>query len=651
MRALAPLLFALGCGESASPGEAWWEQREPQGACWQVNLGDGLDTEGADELHALYDCVNQRGGFDAIGGMDRAMDASSREDRPLGAEVGLLAKGLAGSGLDLFATAEVALSLMEGEDRPIEPALHVMVELLYGQPYAVIAGGGVTLESETALEQGVVLPLLPVVSQVSSAILDDGGDIPAMAAAALESEALDDAVCTVVGLARSEDDDVTRLRERLLPDLGAAIEATRDAGNDRWDEASGDSIRDLLRAALLETRGDGRNAIAALAGDLEPILESEEVRDRLRDLLQDLDREGQLDELPLWALHLAEVDVEGQTLCDADTTSGCSGGDSALTALVRLLAETNAEVSCVYGIYEGNLAIDLLKQLSALDPDTVIDLNELLGDVLGYSITDDLLEWALGSCDGISDVGQIVDDLGSLDRLNDPESGKLLGVLIGALGALYDEDAGLDELGPLADLLTIVDGRELMPPVEEVLRDLASTALMSDVAALVPLLLDPSPLRVDGCPQGSSPLDFDSGLDLVAGLLLQGDRDEAPLETLQPLLNASLSHDGTWDAIGNLGALLSEDDAELQGALELVDALVAADPELGLLRQLGPLLEDEDVIGPALRLAESGELMDATGSTELSRGGPLPFLAGLVTGGTLTVVLRTLDLVLATLGA
>lgn len=580
------LLWATGCAEEAAE-PAWSDQLSPAGPCWEVNLGDGLDTEGADELHALYGCLNQDGAFAALAGVDAAMDASSREDRPLGAELGLLVEGMLDAELDVFGAAGVLLALLEDEDRPVEPALELVVELLYARPYPVIAGGGVTLASESALEQGVVAPLLPAVAEAAAALQDDGGDALALAEEALGSERLDEAVCTVVGLASSQEDDV------------------------------------------------------------------ETLRDRLADLLGDLDRQGELEEIPLWALHLASVDVNGEPLCDAETTRDCSSGDSALEALIRLLAEANTEVECsVLGlsIYEGNLAVDLLALLAGWESDTLEDANDLLGDVLGYSISGDLLDWVLGACDGMDDPAQLVDDLGSLDRLNDPEAGELLSVLVGALGALYDPDAGLDELEPLVEVITIVHDRELLPPTEEVLRDLASSALVSDLGLLVPLLLDPSPLAVDGCPTGASPLEFEDLWDLIGEALTKGERAEAPVATLQPVLNALLGQEGTWTALGNLAGLLGEDEATVREALPLVAEIVAADPDLELVAQLGPLLGDEALSGPLLRIAESRELMDAVGSTELSQEGPLPFGARLVTGGTVESLLRTLDLLLDTLG-
>lgn len=648
---VAGLALLMSCS-SSPPEVGWWEQRQPSGPCWEANLADGLSTESADEIHAIYRCLNKDGGYEALSGLDASMDASSRADRPLGAEIGQLALGLSGADLDLLSVAGVALDLLDAPDEPIEPLLEISVELLYGQPYGVIANGGVNLKSESALGDGVVVPLLPVVSGVSEAILDDGDAVPALLADALESETLDDAVCTMVGLASSGDPDVEALRARLLPDLGAAIADARSPENDRWSEASGDSLRDLLDGALLETRGDGKNAVAALAVELEPILEDDAVRDGLRDALQQALDEDQLDTLPAWAQHLVEVDAQGVRLCDASVTTSCSSEDSALVALLRLLAESNADVECSFigiSLYDGNFAIDLLKMLAALDPDTAASLTDLAGAVLGWSWTGDVLEWILGSCVG-ADTAAMVADLDALDRLNDPESGELLGVLVGLLGAVYDEGQGRDQLQPLVDTLTVAHDRGLLPPLEEVLRDLGNTPIADDVVALVPLLLDPGPLDVDACPDGSEPLELEQIWALVGDALLARDRDQAPLATLQPVFNATLTQDATYTALGNLGGLLAEQDASVGALWELIPELVAVNPDLSLVHDLGPLIRDEQIRGPALRLLESRPLTGAVGETSLTEEGPLPFAARLVTGGTLDAVLRTVDLVLGTLG-
>ena len=67
------LTLLMSC--SAAPSQqGWWEQRQPSGPCWEANLADGLSTESADEIHAIYRCLNKDGGYEALGGLDAAMD-------------------------------------------------------------------------------------------------------------------------------------------------------------------------------------------------------------------------------------------------------------------------------------------------------------------------------------------------------------------------------------------------------------------------------------------------------------------------------------------------------------------------------------------------------------------------------------------------
>lgn len=652
-RSLLLLLPVLaGCGGEGNVA-GWWDQPSPSGPCWAVDLADGLSTSSTDELHALYRCLNQDDAFAAFGGLDVTMDEHSRAGQPLGVELALMAQGLGQTEVDLFAIAGVALDLLEAEDRPIEPLMRSLVELMYGQPYAVVAADSFELTSESALASGVLVPVLPALSASAAVILDDGDAIPSLLGEALESSTLEDAVCTVVALADATDGTTASAVDGLLPHLGTAIGDARSPDNDRWSGSSGDSLRDVVEALVVNTAGDGQTALEAMSGDLEGVLLDAEVGARVHALVEDASDDGYLDELPLWALYLTEVDPLGEALCDGGSSSGCSDDDSALYALIRMLHDADTEVDCsVVGItvYEGNLAEDLLRLIAEQDPDTVLDLNDLLGTLLGWSVTTDLLDWLLGACDGIADTTQLVADLESLDRLNDPEAGRLLEVLIAALGAVYEPDGSLDHMSPVVDLIGTAHARGLIHPVEEVLRDLASTALISDVVDLVPALLEPANLNTDRCPTDSAPLDFDATWALLGDLLTAGDRAEAPIDTLSPVLIAALSHEGTWTAVGNFGALAREDDAEVAGLLDLIPGIVAADPELDLVAELAPILTTAAVYEPALRLVESDALIEAACETELSAEGPLPFAARQVIGGTMDEALRTVDLLLGELG-
>ena len=75
-------LLMVGCGAASAP-ESWTEQVSPSGPCWEVNLTDGLDESSTDELHGLFDCLNQGGNLAPFSGVVDAMDATSRSGIPL----------------------------------------------------------------------------------------------------------------------------------------------------------------------------------------------------------------------------------------------------------------------------------------------------------------------------------------------------------------------------------------------------------------------------------------------------------------------------------------------------------------------------------------------------------------------------------------
>ena len=60
-------LLMVGCGGNTSP-PSWTDQVSPSGPCWEVNLTDGLDESSTDELHGLFDCLNQGGNLDPFAG-------------------------------------------------------------------------------------------------------------------------------------------------------------------------------------------------------------------------------------------------------------------------------------------------------------------------------------------------------------------------------------------------------------------------------------------------------------------------------------------------------------------------------------------------------------------------------------------------------
>ena len=635
------LLWMAGCA-FVEGEERWSDQLQADGPCWRVELGDGLDESSTAELRDLFACVNQRGAIEPLAPMLDALEQDSRAGVVLGIELAGLVNDLPALDVDLGGLLDLALALLEDPARPIEPLAELMVELTYGRPYAQVAllpDRGTQAE----LDQGAVRPALPVLGAVAGALLDQPEPALPLLAEVLVDPVVADSTCTLIGLATTGDAEAAALGADLLPALGQALQSATDDGNDLWSGASGDSLRDLVGALLLTPGDDGLTAVQGLRGQLLPMLEDELLVANLRQTITQARTDGRLDTLPAQLRYLAVVDVQGQDLVYGD--------DSALLALLRLLDAGNTEVSCSVDLIVtdlsidlGNLSVALLGLLAEQDPQTAADGVGLLSELLGWGLTESTLDLiaSSGLCPAID--AQLVSDLGAVDRLSDPEVDDLLVVLLSALADLRDGEE--DHLVDLVDLASGLVERGVVPPLEEALRDLGGGNLAADLSQIVGLVLDPAVLAVDGCPEGSTPLRFEGLVGLLRAAL--ADRlGGAPLDVVEPMLATALTHDGTWTALQNLGALLRAPDARARQGLALLADLVRLDPQLTLITGLAPLLDQDALVYPLLRLAEAPALLEAAAApSDLQREGPLPWFSGLVLGGTLDSLLRTVDLAL-----
>jgi hypothetical protein len=637
---IALALLMTGCGADTSEAD-WSNQVSPGGPCWEVNILDGLDESSTAELHGLFDCVNQGGNLDPLSGVVDALDADSRSGIPLGVELALLINDLPNVDVDVFSFAGFALDLIEQEPTLIGDALAVVVELMYGDAYADIVATGPS-GSASALDRGVIRPALPVVARVSTAMLDDGPGITSMVADALASQAAADGVCTIVAL--SEDPSTADLAADLLPNLGAAIAHSRSPDNDRWTDASGDSLRDLASVMLLETGGDSQTLIEAVSPDLLSILNDDALLDRLLSALQRAEDDDLLDPLPQELLYLASVDIDGNPLS--------VGEDSALLCLLRMLHAANNEFSCsidIFGLFEfDNLSVEILGLLASQEPGTVASGLELLGPLLGNSVVEWLLDGfvSLETCPLLTD--QLISDLDAINRLNDDEASSLVVVMLDLLGAFY-QSSDSTHATELVQILSMTYARGAVPPVEEALRDLAGSDIARDLTDLVPVLMDTDDLTTESCPTAAAPLDLDAILDVLVVMLTE-ESGQTPLVAMEPILFPLLGHENTWELLGNLSNLLVDNDARLQDGVALLTRLIALDPDLTLLYDNVDLLADPTLITPILKITESDEVVAAMSEAELTAEGPLPFTARLITSDILQTLLRTIDLVLDALG-
>ncbi len=626
------LALLLACAPSDGGPSDWLDQTGPGGPCYAVNLLDGLDEGSTQELHDAFTCLNREGALQPFAETVDSLDADTREDEPAGLALARTVNRLPEADLSLASVLSTSLELLESGE--LTWLSELGAELLYGQPFDTL--GEIDLAAASSLDRGLVRPLLTVLHHVAGATLDDDLEALELLGQALADRRLLRAIHSASALSR----DATwgETVHELPEHLGDAIERARSAENDRWDEATGDSLRDLADKLLVETGGDGRPAIEHMADPARVIFEDEQVAARLETVLDRLEREDRLRALPPQLLYLAEVDVEGGSLQD--------GEDSALVALLRLLRRGNTSMDCSIDlviteldlIHIDNVSVELLSAMAELDPEDAQGGVDLLGDILGTSLSRSVL-YAIadeGVCDPLD--RQMVDDLEAIDRLTDPVESDLLVSLLLVLQALHQVDTS--RVPELVDLIATVHAFEADRALEEVLRDIGTTRLVYDVFELLPPLLDGEPGTL---PEGVAAFDFEAGWSVLRDVARHNGAGRSLIEELAPLLQTALVEDDTWRVVGNLAGLLQEDSARLAELPERLPAWVEASPELPLLEKTGAALAEPRIARDLLLILDTDAVIEALARAQLLDEGPLPFLGRLVVGGTLDELLEFLQ--------
>jgi hypothetical protein len=646
------LLLLLSACDFREDQPSWHDQVQADSPCYEVDLFDGLSEESTEELHDLYECVDQ-GNLGPLGPLVDALDAPARGGDAAGVELARLINHLPDTGLDLAAILDATVILLEDQGAPVVSAAELLVELIYGQPYQQLAQAPPPTDA-SALEDGLVVPALPLVSELASQALDGDAGLGQLTAELLRAEPTLDAVATFLAVARSEDDLLSQVPEDLLTSLGEALEMVEDSSNDHSSASTGNSLRDLGVALCAEASGD-RTALELVLEPASALLDDPELEAALSEALGASARGGHLDPLPAQFALLASQDVHGGSLSAAE--------DSSLVAMLRLLHTADRQVTCstigIEWLHTENLSVWLLELIAEQEPDNVDFLLDVGGWTLSYG---ELIEALASQC--TIDSAQFAADAPALERLVDPEAGDLLVTLLELLRALQPS-GGESRIPQLVAIISAVHEHELGEPIEELLKDLAGSRVVSLLLDLVPPLVDPwsdeawCANGTDTCLEetwaGYGPDDFEPGrepvdleaLSAIPGALMEpGDDGRSPLERLRPVLRLAVGHAVTWEVADNAGALLRSPGARSAGILADLPGWEQVDPEWKILSMGADLLEDGACTTPALRIAETEPVLDALAASSEQEEGPLPFLSRLVTDGTLAEVLATVKLIL-----
>lgn len=640
--AAALLTIALGCVPS-EPTPDWWDQLEPDSVCYQVDLLDGLDESSTTELHDLFDCINYRGHLDPLVPASVAFDAPTRSGSPTGIELAALVNDLPELDIDPLGLAGAAAEALQSDDQPVREVLDLFLELVYGTRATKVRGGAIDLDDPGALEAGIVHAAKPLVPVLTDLLLAEGSGYGETTAELLVDPELHRWLRSVASLAGSQHPTLVEPMDHLVEHLGDALGARHDTGNDHWWGASGDSLRDLVDIFLL-----GNDPLLdELAPEAIAVFGDHLVRVDLQNQVSEWHDEGHLQELIPQLAWIASVDPEGGPL-DQDEIS-------ALSALVRLLHDTNQPMVCSFDLWVtdlevdlGNLAIAILEILADQDPTLVRDGVGLLGDLLGWDLSALILDEVAesGVCSALTP--QVVDDLGALDVIYEPEAYDLLVVFIDLLAVLkYGEENRIPEM---VELAADLHATAALDPVEEVLRDLGDEPLVDDLVAMLPAILEPEAYGITAGEQ--PPIDFQDLLSALLWALEPGDDGRTGWQRLEPFATPLLTDDATWTVLDRLGSLLAEGTSQTAQILDLVARVLPEDIDLALLDDVALLVGDERVSGPALRLLESELLTEllATNPTGQDARVPLAWVVELVLSGILEDLLELVDLMLTSFG-
>lgn len=636
--------FVLLAGCSLGPAETHWSSKlTPAGPCWEVNLVDGVDETSTEELHDLFACLNRSGNLEALTSIDQAMDAHDRNSEPIGHAVAKLTNALPTSGYDLLGLAGKALQLFDEYHEDADLILEAAVESIYGIPYSHI-DDDFDLGSGENLSAGVLLPAITLGSQAATGLLDGGDEAHEEVLSVLDSELLDSAACTLAGVVYSEDPALKPVGDSLMSNLAKAWNRSKNTDNDIWSGASGNSIRDLIDVLRI---GQDSSPMDELSPIISTLLEDDAVQRNTKQVLIEAASAGHLVHLPSQLQYLADVNANGIPL-----SSGTAGDVSALQAGARLLYYGNTEVDCSIDIpilpdvefSLGNLSVSILRRLALMDEDTAVDSVDFLSGVLNLSLTQTILDTIVSTdvCPVLNN--DLVEDLVVLERLNDPAVGDLVAVLHGLLDGVYQEGE-LNRLPETVDLMSAVYAQDLLPPIEEALRDLASTQLAGSMTTIIETLVDPSSLDQSVCDDDALPLDYEKLWRAASDGLA---RSDAPSH-LSRVAETALADPALWSFLDHGAKLCADTDARVHQLPEVfVNLLLDERTGLGL-DAIREAARDPNVWGPSLNVLENPELVSALTAPTEAHEGPLPFVARLVRSDTVTVMLQTIDLLLDSL--
>jgi len=622
----------------------WYETLEPSGPCYEANLRDGLVEESSVETRAVFDCLNQSGNLEPLSALIATTDQTNRTGEINNLAFASVLNSTISTGLDPFSMIAAASDILRQNNNEISEILQAFVEQVYGVPFSSIDGS----ETSLTLENGTLAPIIRATSLAASALLDEELSALAPVRDALTSEFTLAAVHTLLGAVGGSNEALSANIGRLPELIGDLLERSQSPENDVWDGTSGDSMVDFITGFLNGSDGNGTSSIQAFNTPLNRITGDTTLGGAIEEVIAELSEENKLHSIGLQLQYLAKVDATGGTLT--------MGEDSALVSGLRLLSNGNQSFDCSLDLWItdidfsfGNFSETLLRTFSEEgSAQTGVDL---VSSMLDIGISESILNLLAdsGLCPAFD--REMVGDLNSIDRLNDPETSDLLSVSVEIISAV-DQSGNSSKLSELVELMSVPERHGWNQHTSELLRDTAGTLLVETGIELVETIVT-SPENIDqsNFPEGAGVLEFrdiwraikastDTAYDGTSGILAL----EAPLV-------AFINSGEVSSASENLAEILTDPNSTSRSAMNWLSELVEYSPELTWLQNISDTLLTEENTRNMSLLLENEPVISTLTTGQNGEVSPLEWIADLQITGAFSSVIFLTDWLLKTMGA
>lgn len=631
---LAPLAALVMCScQSPSYGD-WLFQLDPESACYEVNLLDGLDEHTTEEIDALFDCFNHQKHFTALEHLAELSQtpASSSDSAQIGVE---LAKGLNQIPWMSFVTGVGSdtnnISIAEHSDE-------YLLELITGTSAATSKTPGFTVAS--ALNNGAFIHMETLFPALMSS-MSQQPIVRTHLSSALRHPEFPKIWATLSQFNESTSPSVVNLLDDVGPVFGDALTRTQNQQNNRWSVSNTGSLQGLLVPAI------DSGWFSMHSATMATLLNDREVITALLNETVDLYTEGLFVPAGRELHGLVQVDKEGGTLQ--------SGEASAFEVVARLVHKTDRPISCSVDVWLGeldisvsNAAVTLLETVADMDPEDAISTGNWVSSVIGVGISESLLRLIVSTnlCDGLTE--SLIDDLSTLEFLFSERNENLAESFIRVLHTFKTQSTGVSRIPEVVTLISSSYNNELTRPAEEVLRDILTDSLTAHLGHGLSILND---LEQYGLDQNTGGFTFEQSLDILAWLFSDSGTT-SPFEDVLPIIEQCVEHDSFWDALFAWANLMSDPRSRWAKPLGFVPIISAPEDGTKIIDEFTAWIDCTDCVEPFLHIGSNQELGHRLFSPETAPEGtasPLEFMATLLIFETVEDLREILDSVLRTL--